>query len=211
MQITIKQHIATVQLEALRQMRDELDEEISRLEQIVDPSEEVGSLPADGTFTAELTTAIHEILLKERPLHRQTILERLEDREIYVGGKDSLRTLSAYLSNDDRFVPAGKGEWTLAHPPSTAEVVEKIKVPAPPPAPTIKVPAPPPAPTIKVPAPPPAPTIKVPAPPPAPTIKVPAPPPAPTIKVPPLPEISRIIANPSIVNPPVPPSGPAPK
>ena len=54
MSITSKQFIAEVQLEALRQVREELDEEITRLERVVD----LGDLPAQGTFTEELTTAI---------------------------------------------------------------------------------------------------------------------------------------------------------
>ena len=123
MSITTKQHIATVQLDALKQMRDELNEEIERLERVISGICDDVRLPTRGTFTEEITTAIHDILVAERPLKRQTILERLAEQGIYVGGKDSLRTLSAYLSNDDRFQSARgfRGMWTLVHPPMTGE------------------------------------------------------------------------------------------
>lgn len=129
MSITSKQFIAEVQLEALRQVREELDEEITRLERVVD----LGDLPAQGTFTEELTTAIYDILLEERPLRRQTILERLAEREIYVGGKDSLRTLSAHLSNDNRFKAESdrRGYWTLKYPPENEEgIVGTVQEPS---------------------------------------------------------------------------------
>ena len=125
MQPTTKQYIAAVELDALKHVREELDLEIARLEQIANPPD-AGHLPADGTFTAELTMAIHDIFLEERPLRRQTILERLADQEIYVGGKDSLRTLSAYLSNDDRFIAAGRGHWTLKHLPENEKRVAEL-------------------------------------------------------------------------------------
>ena len=123
---TTEQYIAAIQLDALKDARNEIDEEIARLERIVSPRDTVEHLPSDGTFTAELTTAIHDILLEERPLRRQTILARLADREIFVGGKDNLRTLSAYLSNDERFIPEGRGNWTLKNPPQEEERVEEL-------------------------------------------------------------------------------------
>ena len=58
------------------------------------------------------------MLLEERPLHRNAIHQRLQSQDIHVGGKDSLGTLSAYLSNDKRFITAGRGEWTLAKSPA---------------------------------------------------------------------------------------------
>ena len=130
MSTTTKQHIAAVQLESLKQMREELDEEIAHLEGIVNPVDDASQLPTDGTFTAELTTAIYDMLLEGRALRRQTILERLAAQEIYVGGKDSLRTLSAYLSNDDRFqsVPGARGMWTLVSPPAEEHSIGSVDV-----------------------------------------------------------------------------------
>ena len=130
MTITTKQYIAAVQLDSLKQMREELDEEIARLERIVNPVADASQLPTDGTFTAELTTAIADMLLEDRPLRRQTILERLAEQEIYVGGKDSLRTLSAYLSNDDRFqsAPGARGLWTLASPPAAEHPIGSVEI-----------------------------------------------------------------------------------
>ena len=130
MSIKTKQHIAAVQLDALTQMRDELNEEIERLERVISGIDDDVRLPTSGTFTAEITTAIHDILVAERPLKRQAILERLAEQAIYVGGKDSLRTLSAYLSNDDRFhaVPGARGMWTLVSPPAAEHSIGRVEV-----------------------------------------------------------------------------------
>ena len=123
MSITTKQHIAAVQLDALKPMRDELNEEIARLERILSGIDDDFQLPTVGTFTAELTSALHDILAAERPLKRPVILDRLAEKGVHVGGKDSLRTLSAYLSNDDRFesVIGARGMWTLAQEPALDE------------------------------------------------------------------------------------------
>ena len=110
--------LTRAQLDALQKFQDDfnfmIEEEKGRLHRLIDehPSTEP-KLPGDGTFTARLTAAVYEMLLEESPLHRQVIYDRLKDQGIHVGGKDGLGNLSAYLSNDDRFITAGRGEWTL--------------------------------------------------------------------------------------------------
>ena len=112
--------LAATQLEALKSLRDELDDEIRCLEQILeltpyDPSR----VPTEGTHSAELRDAIVEALTEERPLHRRAILSYVQTvKGVYVGGNVPLRTLAAHLSNDPRFKSVGNGEWTLTTEPS---------------------------------------------------------------------------------------------
>ena len=70
--------------------------------------------PQSGTFKQEITDAMYDAL-KDGPLHRKVIMEKLKARGIYVGG--GVRTVGAYLSVDDQFKNVGKGIWTL-EPPS---------------------------------------------------------------------------------------------
>ena len=88
--------------------------------------------PHKGTFKEEITEAIHEALNEHGPLHRSAILEKVQDRSLYVGG--GVRTVGAYLSSDDRFKNVGKGIWTLAEEPqaeisSTGSMPDLASVP----------------------------------------------------------------------------------
>ena len=119
----LQEHLARAQVDALRGLQKRVnsmfDDELSHLQRVLaELSGTEPKLPGDGTFTAELTAAVHAMLLEERPLHRNAIHQRLQAQDIHVGGKDSLGTLSAYLSNDKRFITAGRGEWTLAKSPA---------------------------------------------------------------------------------------------
>ena len=71
------------------------------------------------SYTRIITDGILTILALQRPLHRKEIARRLEAKGIILGGRDPVRTLSPYLSNDRRFVTAeqGRGLWTLAAEP----------------------------------------------------------------------------------------------
>ena len=123
METSLNYRFAMIQLEGLRRFRDELDQEIAGLERIVGQLNGKSSPPpSEGTYTAELTAAIHELLIEERPLHRKVILERLEIKGIFVSGQDKLRTLSAHLSQDARFTPTERGFWTLVATPVSASV-----------------------------------------------------------------------------------------
>ena len=127
MDTSLIRRFADIQLQALRQIVDEANAEIAYLENIVgEPSSDAVQLPTEGTYTAELTSAIYEMLIEGRPLHRKTILDRVVEAGIHVSGQDKLRTLSAHLSHDQRFVPATRGEWTLAHPPAQEQLVSQV-------------------------------------------------------------------------------------
>ena len=54
-------------------------------------------------------------LLKDRgvPMHRHDILENLRAADIAVGGEFPINTMTAHMSNDDRFVSEGMGRWGL--------------------------------------------------------------------------------------------------
>ncbi len=73
------------------------------------------TIPRNGTFTQQITTAIEAILIEERPLHRKVILERLTAQGLHVGGERPLNTLSSYLSMGAMFKAddGKKGMWTL--------------------------------------------------------------------------------------------------
>ena len=72
-----------------------------------------------GTYAQELTDAIHDTLLSERPLHRNVILERVTERGIHVGGAKPMNSIGSYLSTDRRFKNCGRGLWTLKQEPMT--------------------------------------------------------------------------------------------
>ena len=62
-----------------------------------------------GTFRQELTDAMYGILDEHGPLHRNVILEKLQELGIHIGG--GINTVGSYLSVDDRFKSVGKGLW----------------------------------------------------------------------------------------------------
>ena len=136
MDTSLTRRLAENQIQGLKKFRDELNAEIAYLESIINhqggnvaqlPSGNVAQLPTEGTYTAELTKGIYDLLVEKRPLHRGTILERLVANGVHVSGQDKLRTLSAHLSHDKRFIPASRGEWTLANPPSGENIVERVE------------------------------------------------------------------------------------
>lgn len=60
------------------------------------------------------------ILRAERkPLHYRELLDRLVDSGVEVNGADPSRTVNAHLSNDERFVKAGRGYWGLSSWPKS--------------------------------------------------------------------------------------------
>ena len=61
-----------------------------------------------------IRSTIHTILSAESPLHRKVILEKVLNGGVHIGGKTTLRTLAAHLSDDDRFEAVGGGNWALS-------------------------------------------------------------------------------------------------
>ena len=91
---------------------------ISAFERMVDrmDSDVLADPPEKDTYRNEITTVIHQVLTGESPMHRADILERVQERGIYVGGLRPLDNLSTYLSKDCRFHATGRGYWTLELP-----------------------------------------------------------------------------------------------
>lgn len=79
------------------------------------------------SYSIELTNAIHDILVHERPLHRSTIRDRVEERGIYVGGTNPINSIGSYLSIDDRFKNVGRGLWTLTEEPTSHKSGPRIE------------------------------------------------------------------------------------
>ncbi len=76
-------------------------------------------------YAEELTNAMYDILIAERPLQRAVILERVQERGIHVGGQTPVNSIGSYLSTDDRFKNAGRGIWTLTVEPEPEQLLEE--------------------------------------------------------------------------------------
>ena len=71
--------------------------------------------PQQGTFKQTITNAMYDILREHGPLHRNTILGKIQERGLHIGG--GVSTVGSYLSTDERFKNVGKGKWALTGPP----------------------------------------------------------------------------------------------
>ena len=71
------------------------------------------------SYAQDLTDAMCDILTIERPLHREAILARVQERGIHVGGRKPVNTIGSYLSMDNHFRNAGRGIWTLTEEPQS--------------------------------------------------------------------------------------------
>ena len=60
---------------------------------------------------------MENILVIERPLRREVLLDRVQERGIHVGGAKPVNSIGSYLSTDPRFRNAGRGIWTLTEEP----------------------------------------------------------------------------------------------
>ena len=101
----------------------DLDKEVEALHVAIRVFEQNGqSRERQGSsYARELTDAMADILGTERPLRREVILERLQERGIHVGGAKPVNSIGSYLSTDDRFRNVGKGLWMLAVKPSVVD------------------------------------------------------------------------------------------
>ena len=98
--------------------KHKIDKELEALHTAIRINQERGSESDAGgrrasTYAQELTDAIHDILLSERPLHRTVILAKVAERGIHVGGTKPVNSIGSYLSTDSRFKNCGRGLWTL--------------------------------------------------------------------------------------------------
>ena len=128
--ITIRQTLAGMQQawDMLAAQRADIDARLNRIAAAMEEIRQLGDAesptPRGGEQRKRVTDAIEQILRGEQPLHRQNILARLETKGIYVGGANPINSLSAYLSQDDRFVSVGRGQWSLAETDDTSETEE---------------------------------------------------------------------------------------
>ena len=99
-----------------------IEKELEALHTAIRINQERGSSVDAGdrrasTYAQELTDAIYDALLSERPLHRMAILGKVAERGIHVGGTKPVNSTGSYLSTDQRFKNCGRGMWTLAEEP----------------------------------------------------------------------------------------------
>ena len=104
--------------------KHKIEKELESLHTIIRINQERGSsVDASGghasTYAQELTGAIYDTLLSERPLHRMDILGKVAERGIHVGGTKPVNSIGSYLSTDQRFKNCGRGMWTLAEEPQS--------------------------------------------------------------------------------------------
>ena len=69
--------------------------------------------PRRRSHSASLVDAMYDILVRERPLHRNILLERVKEAGFHVGGETPVGAIGSYLSRDQRFKNIGRGLWTL--------------------------------------------------------------------------------------------------
>ena len=64
----------------------------------------------------ELASVLYQLLSEAgQPVHRKKLLEDAVARGCVIGGKDTINTLTAHMSNDPRFESTkGDGMWGLA-------------------------------------------------------------------------------------------------
>lgn len=83
---------------------------------------EVDGVEADNSSNQpvkEIRNQIVEILQEVgRPIYYRDFVELLGLRGVSVRGKDSSKTISAHLSNDERFIKVGQGLWALSSWPA---------------------------------------------------------------------------------------------
>lgn len=100
-----------------RQRIEELQRLIHHITAASEDVTEVSGVPARGRSqpTKEVRNAMVDILKEAgRPMHSVDLLKALTDRGHKIVGIDPANNVRAYLSNDDRFLPVGRGLWDLA-------------------------------------------------------------------------------------------------
>ena len=112
--------------------KHKIEKELESLHTIVRINQERGSsVDANNdrrasTYAQELTDAIYDTLLSERPLHRMVILGKVAERGIHVGGTKPVNSIGSYLSTDQRFKNCGRGMWTLVEEPITVDNIPDV-------------------------------------------------------------------------------------
>ena len=118
-------------LKELEAKKQKIDKEFEALHIVIRLNQERSSgIDASGrrasTYAQELTDAIYDILLSERPLHRMSILGKVTERGVHVGGSKPVNSIGSYLSTDQRFKNCGRGMWTLTEEPQAVDNIPDI-------------------------------------------------------------------------------------
>ena len=111
----------TVEIEELDEVRRQKLEQRRSIEmtlQVFQGQDTTASKPEEGradavTTDPGLNDAIHELLDRSGPLHRQEIFDRLVQSGMTIGGQVPINTMAAHLSHDPRFKSIGDGKWDL--------------------------------------------------------------------------------------------------
>ena len=105
----------------LESKKRDIDKQVEAIYTTMRVFEQNGEVPRDGvsSYAKELTATIYDILKDERPLHRDIILARVQERGIFVGGQKPVNSIGSYLSTDARFGNVARGIWTLAEEPQS--------------------------------------------------------------------------------------------
>ena len=102
----------------LENTKREVDDQLAALHTVIRMYEQdAGSNNVEyhpSSYARELTDAMHDILEKHGPLHRNVIYDRVRERGIHIGGAKPVNSIGSYLSTDTRFKNVGKGMWDLA-------------------------------------------------------------------------------------------------
>ena len=109
-----------VKVKQLEAKKREIDKQVENLHGAIRVFEQNGDVEhvERSSYAREVSDAMLDILTSERPLHRNVILARVQERGIQIGGRKPVNTIGSYLSTDNRFRNTGsKGVWTLTEEP----------------------------------------------------------------------------------------------
>ena len=103
----------------------EIDKQVENLHGAIRVFEQNGDAENEdrSSYAREVSDAMLDILTDERPLHRNVVLARVQQRGIHVGGTKPVNSIGSYLSTDQRFKNCGRGMWTLAEEPQAGNSI----------------------------------------------------------------------------------------
>ena len=113
------------ELESKKREIDKQVESIYTTLRIFEQSVDTAAAETVSPYAEELTNAMYDVLMIERPLHRNVLLDRVRERGIHIGGQKPVNTIGSYLSTDTRFKNVGRGIWSLAEEPVASEVEDE--------------------------------------------------------------------------------------
>ena len=107
----------TAAIKKVEQLKRDLDKRLESLHIALRFFEDMSEETESDSYAKEIRNNIHDILVEERPQHRTTIYERLQERGVHVSGQDPINNVGAHLSVDTRFKNVDRGTWDLSESP----------------------------------------------------------------------------------------------